>query len=73
MKVNPADTAAGNHRDDWKWSVNARKRVNRLLTVHAQAASDHLRLPAFNLNPTPTDLTQGPKDWYYLIRLECRL
>lgn len=72
-KVSPADTASGNHRDDWKWSVNARKRVNRLLTVHAQAASDHLRLPAFNLNPTPTDLTQGPKDWYYLVRLECRL
>jgi hypothetical protein len=63
----------GYHRDDWKWSVHARKTVNRLLTVHVQVANDHLRLPAFNLNPTEVDLTQSPGHWYYLLRMECRL
>jgi hypothetical protein len=71
-KVLPADTAGG-HRDDWKWSVNASKRLNRLLTVHAQVANDHMRLPNFNLNPTEADLTKNPSEWYYLLRLECRL
>jgi hypothetical protein len=60
-------------RDDWKWSVTGRKTVNRLLTVHAQVANDHLRLPIFTGNPTSTPLTNTPENWYYLLRFETRL
>lgn len=57
-------------RDDWKWSVYARKTVNRILKVHAQVANDHLRLPAFTGNVSETELTRNPSHWYYLLRLE---
>jgi hypothetical protein len=62
-----------NHRDDWKWSVIARKEINRLLTVHAQAASDHLRLTDGKFNPSTIPLTGRPSEWYYLLRLEFAL
>lgn len=60
------------HRDDWKWSVNARKKVNRLLTLQVQVANDYLRLPEFTLNTSSTPLTIMPENWYYLLRLESR-
>lgn len=70
----PEDYEPGRYkRDDWKWSVNLRKSMNRLLTLHAQFANDHLRMPEFNLNPSSTSLTQTPDNWYYLMRLECSL
>ena len=58
-------------RDDWKWSVYAKKTVNRLLAVHAQIANDHMRLLTFNSAYTENTITSTPKDWYYLVRLEC--
>jgi hypothetical protein len=63
------------HDDDWKWSVYAKKTVNRIMTVHAQAASDHLRLMSGprQLTASPVPLTSTPKEWYYLIRLEFAL
>jgi hypothetical protein len=71
--VNPTYNPARENRDDWKWSVNARKSVNRIFTLHAQVASDHLSLTEFNLNPSSTSLTQSPSQWYYLLRMECGL
>ena len=70
---NPAYDPDPVRRDDWKWSVHGRKQVNRLLTVHAQVANDHLRLPTFTGNPSETPLTREPGNWYYLLRLESRL
>lgn len=58
-------------RDDWKWSLYARKTINRLVKVHAQIANDHMRLLTFNSAFTENTLTAGPEDWYYLVRLEC--
>lgn len=60
-------------RDDWKWSLHAAKSLNRIVKLRVQAANDHLRLPLFTQNPTETDLTRSPGDWYYLVRLECSL
>ena len=60
-------------RDDWKWSVHASKTLNRIFKLRLQVANDHLRLPLFTQNPTETDLTQNPGNWYYLARLECGL
>jgi hypothetical protein len=71
--VSPGYSPSNFKRDDWKWSVNGRRAVNRLLTVHAQVANDHIRLPVFTGNPSSTALTQTPENWYYLLRLEARL
>jgi hypothetical protein len=60
-------------RDDWKWSVNGSKTLNRLLTLHAQVANDHLRLPTFTGNPSEAPLMREPGNWYYLLRLESGL
>ncbi len=58
------------NRDDWKWSFYAEKTLGRLFKIHAQVASDHLRLPDFTTNLSHTDITLKPNNWYYLIRLE---
>lgn len=70
--VNHADTAShGLKRDDWKWSFYARRTVGKILKIHFQAANDHLRLPIFDYSSTETTLTQNPKHWYYVLRMEC--
>jgi hypothetical protein len=56
---------------NWKWSLNANKTVNRLLKFKAQIANDHLRPRVFDtFSYTNFDLTQGPKNWYYLVQME---
>ncbi len=58
-------------RDDWKWSVYAKRELTRGIRIYAQVANDHLRVPAFNLQPSWTQITdRNGKDWYYLMRLE---
>jgi hypothetical protein len=58
--------------DDLKWSIYARKKIIPGMTVHAQAASDHLRHFAFQIAPIPgyAPATERTKDWYYILRLE---
>jgi hypothetical protein len=45
------------------------------MTVHAQAASDHLRLMSGprQLTASPVPLTSTPREWYYLFRFEFTL
>jgi hypothetical protein len=62
-----------NHKDDIKWSVHARKSVNKYVTVYAQAASDHFRLTDVSYKHSPVPLTTTPTEWYYLFRLEFSL
>lgn len=59
-------------QDDWKWSLYARKKIVKGMTVHAQAASDHLRHFGFQIAPIPgyAPATERTKDWYYILRLE---
>lgn len=63
------------HKDDWKWSVFAKKTINKVMTVYAQAASDHLRLMSGprQLKTSNVPLTSSPNEWYYLIRMEFSL
>lgn len=61
------------HKDDLKWSVHAKKIVNKSVTVFAQAASDHFRLTDADYRVTPVPLTGRPGEWYYLLRLEFAL
>jgi hypothetical protein len=62
-----------NHEDDWKWSIYAKKTVNKVIAVHAQVASDHIRLTDGKFNASSVPLTGTPKEWYYLVRLEFAL
>ena len=62
-----------NHDDDWKWSVYAKKTVNKVMTVYAQAARDHLRLTDGKYAASSVPLTSKPGEWYYLVRLEFTL
>jgi hypothetical protein len=62
------------HSDDFKWSIVARKTVNKLLNVHFQAACDYFRLTDGKFNASSIPLTASWKhDWYYLARLEFTL
>lgn len=54
----------------WRWSVYGKKAVNRLLNVNVQIASDHLRLRNVLSTRSDYDLTQNPKNWYYLLKME---
>lgn len=58
----------GVRRDDWKWSVMAQKRIGRL-TLTAQAARDHLRLPSseFYYGPQydPNEITTFTNSWHW--------
>jgi hypothetical protein len=58
-------------RDDWKWSVYAKRKLFKGLSLYAQVANDHLRVPAFDLKPSWTQITdRNGKDYYYLVRFE---
>ncbi len=59
--------------DNWKWSVHAKKTVNPVMTVYAQAASDHFRLTDGSLRASNVPVTSKPSEWYYLMRLEFTL
>ncbi len=61
-------------KDNLKWSVYAKRTLRTGLTVHAQAASDHIRFVTTEgggkFRPTFAPSTQQPSQWYYLLRLE---
>ncbi len=57
----------------WRWSVYGKKNLNRLLNVNFQIASDHLRLRNVLSTRSDYDLTQNPKSWYYLLKMEIGL
>ncbi len=60
-------------RDNWKWSLYAKKEVTKGVRLYAQAASDHLRPYTFDLGAFPAYVpvtNRNGKDWYYIVRLE---
>jgi hypothetical protein len=56
-------------RDNWKWSVLARKNIANRLTLSVQVARDHLRMPSskFYYGPQyePNEITAFPDSWYW--------
>jgi hypothetical protein len=58
-------------RDNWKWSVYAKKDIVKGLRLYAQFANDHLRVPQWDVthSDAPVTTVQG-RDWYYLVRFE---
>jgi hypothetical protein len=59
-------------KDDWKWSIYARKQITEGLTVFGQAARDHLRQITWEGGPkfAGHSSTQFSGEWYYILRLE---
>jgi hypothetical protein len=55
----------------YKWTAYARRQVSEGVTVHAQAANDHLRsYGTIFANPAHRPTTEKNSDWYYVLRLE---
>lgn len=57
-------------KDDWKWSVYARRKITQGLTVHAQVASDHLRHTDYEAKIHAQPTTLDYDEWYYVVRLD---
>ncbi len=65
-----ASTHKANTKDDWKWSVLGTKKLVPGLGLSLQVASDHLRSITKNWQPGYMPLTNGPDQWYYMVRLD---
>jgi hypothetical protein len=59
-------------KDDWKWSLYARKTLTEGMNLTFQAASDHQRPIGFEYGPFLADFpaTEFSSDWYYVLRVE---
>jgi hypothetical protein len=57
-------------RDDWKWSVYAKKSINSLFNLHIQVANDHIRSLKYDVIKSDIPLTLTPDHWYYLVKFE---
>lgn len=64
-------------KDNWKWSINMRKKFNTFFTLYLQMANDHYRAKLYTARPQYLSQTNGdPKpfqffgrDWYFVLRL----
>jgi len=60
-------------KDDFKWSVYASKRLNRLLRLSLQVANDHSQRDDYGLTQNGAkiyqEICQDTKDWYWITRL----
>lgn len=60
-----------NKKTSWKWSVYARRELISGVSVHAQAANDHMRhFSTLFADPHHRPATEKNTDWYYVLRLE---
>ncbi len=57
-------------KDDWHWSLYARRRITEGMNLCAQIASDNSRQIDGEAKPSPTPTTLNTKDWYYVVRFE---
>ena len=57
-------------KDDWHWSLYARREVYDGIRLYAQVASDHLRHIDPEVKPLGEPTTVRPGEWYYVMRLE---
>ncbi len=60
-------------KDNWKWSVLAKKTLQKRLTISAQVARDHLRLPSskYYYGPQfePNEVTAFKDSWYWVTQI----
>lgn len=68
-----AQYASDSRRDNWKWTVFAKKEIVKGIEIYGQAASDHIRTINAEAGPMPamSPITnRNGKDWYYIMRLQ---
>jgi hypothetical protein len=58
------------NRDNLKWSVHASRNLTSFLSLYVQLASDHMRLKDKYARPEYIPITNNPKEWYWLTRLQ---
>lgn len=57
-------------RDDWKWSLLARKNLYPGLAIFLQAANDHMRLLDSFSSQSNYEIFQTPQHWYWAFSLK---
>jgi hypothetical protein len=60
------------HKDDWKWTVYASKKVLDGFSIRAQIANDHFRAPQIPPNQhlfSSIPATRTMSNWYYVVTL----
>lgn len=57
-------------KDDTKWSVHASRNLTSFLSLFVQVANDHMRLKDKYARPEFIPITNAPKDWYWLTRIQ---
>lgn len=60
----------GDTKDDFRWSFFASRRITEGLSIHAQAASDHMRHPDFWGVMSDESATRSRSEWYYVLRMD---
>jgi hypothetical protein len=64
------DPKRDNHKDDWKWSVYAKREIVTGLSIRAQVANDHFRtIDQVSSTANGVSSLQKPENWYYIISL----
>jgi hypothetical protein len=57
-------------RDNWKWSVYARRELAGCFSITAQVANDHVRLLRFRPNYDGCEeALRAPGNWWYILKL----
>jgi hypothetical protein len=57
-------------RDNFKWTVYAKRKIVDGLFLHAQVANDHLRMLDVYSTPDFNDFLINPTHWYWVFKLE---
>ncbi len=57
-------------RDNLKWSLHASRNLTSFLSINLQVANDHMRLKDKYARPEYIPVTNTPKDWYWLTRIQ---
>lgn len=58
-----------NRKDDWKWTLYAKKNLTTGLSLLGQVANDHFRTVNYQNLFTGQSLMRKPSDWYYVVTL----
>lgn len=57
-------------KDDYKWSLYAKRNILEGVNLHVQCASDHFRPNNSEAKFMSKPFTERPQEWYYIVRLE---
>lgn len=57
-------------KDDFKWSVYAKRGIVHGVSLFGQVANDHFRTITFNPRHARIPMTSRSQDWYYLLRVD---